>query len=165
MKCKDSKRYIYQMLDGETPDEVKAGLIVHLEECSACQAEYKSIEAFQRDLKSEVLALEPSVRFERVFWQKVLERQKEPWIQRVFQGLESFFPVPSLSQMAAALLFSFIIGSTTGVFAAMKEPAENQMQVTRNSIQYLSGFPEYKGLPSVSVAGAYLKASQEGNES
>ncbi len=149
------------MLDGEISDEAKERLTVHLEGCSACQAEYKSIEAFQGHLKVGVSTIEPSAGFERIFWQKVLERKGEPWVQRVFRGLESLFPVPNFSQTAAALLFSFIIGSTSGVFAAMKEPVINQMQAKRSSIQYLSGFPEYKGLPSVSVAGTYLKMNQE----
>ena len=111
-------------------------------------------------LKESFSTMEPSKDFERMFWQKILERQKEPWFVRVLKDLESLVPFPTLSQTAAFVLTAFLIGGTGGVVSAMNAPAS--LDAKRTSVQYLSGFREFKGIPSSSVAGAYLKTMANG---
>ena len=108
-----------------------------------------------RLLKESFSTIEPSKDFERVFWQKILERQKEPWFTRVLKDLESFVPFPTPTQAVAFLLVAFLIGGTGGVVSAMNVPTS--LEAKRTSVQYLSGFHEFKGVPSSSVAAAYLK--------
>ena len=111
-------------------------------------------------LKESFSPIEPSKDFERVFWQKILERQKEPWFVRVLKDLESLVPFPTPSQAVAFLLVAFFIGGTGGVVSAMNVPTS--LKAKRTSVQYLSGFHEFKGIPSSSVAGAYLKTIENG---
>lgn len=155
MDCRDSKKYIYQVLDGEAPGAVKAELTLHVEGCSACRGEFRSIKAFQSILKSDSAKIEPSKHFERVFWQKVLERQKEPWFIRLWNELDSLIPRPSTPQMAMVVLTAFLIGGTGGAVSAVNAPVN--LEAKRASVLYLSGFQEFRGIPSSSVAAAYLQ--------
>ena len=111
-------------------------------------------------LKGSFSTIEPSKDFERVFWQKVFERQKEPWLVRVFKDLESFIPLPTPAQAVAFVLTAFLIGGTGGAVSAMNVPAD--LEAKRTSVQYLSGFHEFKGIPSSSVAATYLKTIDNG---
>ena len=143
------------MLDGEIPDSVKARLTPHLEGCSACQGELESIKAFQGILRNHPPTIEPSEDFERVFWQKALERQKEPWFIRLLKELDSLIPHPSTPQVAMVVLTAFLVGGTGGVVSARN--STGSFEAERNSVKYLSGFREFKGVPSSSVAASYLK--------
>jgi len=163
MDCRDSKKNIYQMLDGEAPDTVKTELALHLEGCPTCQGELKSIKALHGILKSDLARIEPSKNFERIFWQKVLEKQKEPWLIRILKELNSLVPYPSMPQMATVVLMAFLIGGTGGVVSAMN--STGPFEAERTSIQYLSGFPEFKGVPSASVAASYLKVIDDRSSS
>lgn len=156
MDCRDSKKTIYQMLDGEAPDAVRAELTLHVEGCSACREESKSINVFHSVLKSNLARIEPSKGFERIFWQKVLERQKEPWFVRLLKELDSLIPRPSNPQVAMVVLTALLIGGTGGVVSARS--VTGSFEAERTSVQYLSGFREFKGVPSSSVAVSYLKA-------
>ena len=169
MDCRDSKRTIYQMLDGEAPGVVKAELALHAEGCSTCRGELKLIKAFHGVLKSDPARIEPSKDFERVFWQKILERsaikapadssfgeQNEPWFTKLLKELDSLIPHPGMPQMAMVVLMAFLVGGTGGVVSA--RGSTGSFEAERNSIQYLSGFHEFKGIPSSSVAASYLKA-------
>ena len=111
-------------------------------------------------LKESFSTIEPSKDFERVFWQKILERQKEPWFVRVLKDLESFIPFPTPVQAMAFVLTAFLIGGTGGVVSAMNVPTS--LEAKRTSVQYLSGFHEFKGIPSSSVAATYLKTIDDG---
>ena len=111
-------------------------------------------------LKESFSTIEPSRDFERVFWQKIFERQKEPWLVRVLKDLEAFIPFPAPSQAVAFVLVAFLIGGTGGVVSAMNVPTS--LEAKRTSVQYLSGFHEFKGIPSSSVAATYLKTIDNG---
>lgn len=143
------------MLDGEASAVVKAELNLHVEGCSACRGELRSIEAFHGVLKSDSARIEPSKDFERIFWQKVLERQKEPWFVRFLKELESLIPRPSMPQAAMVVLMAFLVGGTGGVVFAMN--STGSFEAERTSVRYFSGFSEFKGMPSSSVAASYLK--------
>ena len=111
-------------------------------------------------LKESFSTIEPSKDFERVFWQKILERQKEPWFVRVLKDIESYIPFPTPSQAVAFLLVALLIGGTGGVVSAMNVPTS--LEAKRTSVQYLSGFHEFKGIPSFSVTATYLKTIENG---
>ena len=155
MDCTNSKKYIYQMLDGEAPASIKAELVLHMGGCSVCQREAESIKAFQGILRNDSAKIEPSKHFERVFWQKVLERQKEPWFIRLWNELDFLIPRPSTPQMAMVVLTAFLIGGTGGDVSAVNAPVN--LEAKRTSVLYLSGFQEFRGIPSSSVAAAYLQ--------
>ena len=158
MNCRDSQNYMYQMLDREIPDSVKAKLTSHLEGCATCQGELESVKAFHGILRSYPSTIKPSEGFERLFWQKALERQKEPWFIGLLKELDSLIPHPSTPQLAMVVLTAFLVGGTGGIVSARNSTgATGSFEVERNSVKYLSGFHEFKGVPSSSVAASYLK--------
>ena len=75
MDCRNIKENIYKWLDRELPDPQKGEFLAHLKSCPECRKESQSIEVFHGVLKGSFSAVEPSKDFERVFWQKILERQ------------------------------------------------------------------------------------------
>ena len=111
-------------------------------------------------LKESFSTIEPSKDFERVFWRKILDRQRDPWLVRVLKDLESLVPFPTPVQAVAFMLTAFLIGGTGGAVSAMNAPVSSEAK--RTSVQYLSGFHEIKGIPSSSVAAAYLKTIENG---
>ena len=144
------------MLDGEVSDAVKAQLTLHVEGCSGCHGELKSIKAFHGILKSNPEQIEPSKDFERIFWQKILERQKDSWFVRLLKELDSLIPHPNMPQIAMVVFMAVLVGGTGGVVSAMN--STDSFEAERTSVQYLSGFHEFKGVPSSSVAASYLKS-------
>ena len=153
MTCKDYRKKLY--LGDQNKD-----LLAHLENCPGCREESKSIEVLDGFLKGSFSTIEPSKDFERVFWRKILERQKEPWFVRVLKDLESFVPFPTPAQAVAFVLTAFLIGGTGGVVSAIGAGQETgNPSVSGRS---LSGFGEFKGMPATSVAAAYLKVLEEG---
>lgn len=161
MKCAKAKQNIYLWLDGELKGVSETELIKHLEDCPLCKEETESIRSFHKLIQESRLAIEPSSGFETTFWEKVLDRQKQPRLLRVIWDLELFLPVPSFSQALAVLLFAFFIGGAGGVLSAMNAVSPEQVKGERGAIQYLSGFQEFKGLPSASVAATYLKTVEK----
>ncbi len=143
------------MLDGEIPDAVKTRLTPHLEGCSTCQGELESLKTFHGILRSQPSVIEPSKDFERLFWQKVTERKKEPWFIGLLKELDSLIPHPSTPQVAMVVLTAFLVGGTGGIVSARN--STGSFEAERNSVKYLSGFREFKGVPSSSVAASYLK--------
>lgn len=155
------------MLDGEIPEALKAKLTPHLEGCSACQGELESLKTFHAILRSHPSTIEPSKDFEARFWNKVSSfppeadqplaggEQKEPWFIGLLKELDSLIPHPSTPQLAMVVLMAFLVGSTGGAVSAMN--SMGSLEVERNSVKYLSGFHEFKGVPSSSVAASYLK--------
>lgn len=103
-------------------------------------------------LKSAFSPAEPSKGFDGLFWNKVAKRRRTPWLQRVFQDFEFWLPTPSFAQGFAVLLVAFVVGSGSGLFLS-----------GQGQSRPFSGFDEPGGIPSVSLAGAYLKTTQERN--
>ena len=101
--------------------------------------------------------IEPSAGFEARFWKKILEHRQEPFLVRFLKDLECLIPIPSLSQAFAVILTAFFIGGAGGVFSAATTAvtSADPLQSQRVAVQYLSGFGEAQGVPS--VAGAYLQ--------
>ena len=112
-------------------------------------------------LRAGAEAVEPSPDFEANFWQKVFALEKEPWSSRLFRELESLVPVPSLAESFAVLLIALLIGGAGGAFSAVNTLTPERLQAERASVRYLSGFSEFKGLPSPSLAAAYLETGEE----
>jgi hypothetical protein len=101
-------------------------------------------------LKSAFSQVEPSKGFESLFWKKVAKRQRAPWFQRLFQDFEYWLPTPNFAQGVAVVLLALVIGAGSGLFFAGQDPPKA-----------FSGFDELRGIPSVSLTGAYLRAAQE----
>lgn len=167
MQCQSVKKKISLWLDGELKREDKLHVEEHLKGCLLCQKEMDSLRTFQGLIRtaSPTVALSPG--FDGAFWSKVIEREKEPWFVRFLKDFEFLIPTPNMRQAFAVLLVAFFIGSTGGFFSVVRTiasmPAEVQAQ--KISVQYLTGFGEFKGLPSTSVAGTYLKAVEVRNGS
>ena len=163
MDCRVIKKSLYWLADGELGKPEEKAVREHLVACHICRQELKSIQEFQGILKAGKGTIEPSAGFEAGFWNKLTERQREPWLTRLLKELESLLPHPSMPQMAMVVLMAFLIGSTGGVVSAMNAPSS--LDAERSSIQYLSGFHAFKGVASSSVAAGYLKIMEEGGSS
>jgi len=161
MKCKNQK-YVNQWVEKRIDDTQKALFEAHLENCGFCHKEVIAYQKLNELLRSSIPATEPSSDFERIFWQKLLQKQNDPWWTRVFKELDSLIPIPNLSQALAVLLFALIVGGAGGVLSAMNTLTSESAASSRTSIQYLSGFQEFKGVPAVSVAAVYLKTNEKG---
>lgn len=160
MKCKYQK-YINQWVEQRIVHSQKPLFEAHLKGCGSCQKEVIAYQKLNELLRSSIPVTKPSSDFERIFWQKLLERQKEPWWAKVSRQLESLVPMLNLSQAFALLFFALIIGGAGGTLSAMNTLTSNNMASSRTSIQYLSGFQEFQGVPSASVTAAYLRISEK----
>ena len=102
--------------------------------------------------------ISPSTDFEPRFWEAVEHRRQSPWFLKWLEELQVLVPAPMAAPMAATLLVVFLVGGATGTVSAMSER-------TAPAGQSLSGFGEFKGLPTVSVTAAYLGALEKGQVS
>ena len=152
MDCRRAKKDIHRLLDGELMD---SPLERHVAACASCQKEAQSVRAFQGLLRQARVEIQPDIGFDTIFWEKVSKRQKEPWFAGFFRELEFSIPFPTLSQAMAFVFVAFFIGGTGGAVSAMNAAAPSESKKT--SVQYLSGFHEFKGVPSSSVTATYLK--------
>lgn len=163
MRCKERGRNISQWLDGELKDSESTELEAHLSECLTCKQEVESRKKLDNLIQMANINVEPSSDFEATFWKKVYARGKEPWLSKLLKDIESLIPVPNLSQALAVLLIALFIGGTGGVVSAMNTITPEKLGAQQTSIKYLSGFQEFKGIPSSSVAASYLKTAEERN--
>lgn len=109
--------------------------------------------------------IEASPNFESRFWQKILEREKEPWFLKRLQGLGSLIPIPSYSQVFAILLIALVVGGTGGFISGVQAMTAPQPVQAQKSIEYLSGFRAFGGISSTTLAGSYLKVVEESSQS
>lgn len=165
MNCGSVKKYLSSWVDGELKTSENRGFEEHLASCASCQREEESLKAFSGLLRMSAERIEPSFDFESRFWKKAFEREKEPWLVRILKDFESLIPVPSLGQVFAVLTLALFIGGASGVVSATNTLTPDRIQGSKESVQYLSGFREFGGIPSPSVAGAYLKTVQAGDKS
>lgn len=159
MNCKYQKN-IYRLVDGKLKGAEQAQFQKHLQGCFICQKEVGAIQKLNALIKTSAVSVEPSPNFDGIFWQKVLQRENEPWFARVLRRLENLIPAPNFAQTFAVLLFALLIGGTGGFVATANTISPEQMQASRTSIKYLSGFQEFAGVPSSSVAANYLKMTE-----
>lgn len=151
MNCKYQKN-IYRVVDGKLKGAEQAQFQKHLLGCLVCQKEAGAIQKLDALIKMSAVSIEPSPNFDGIFWQKVFQRQSEPWVVKVWRHFESLIPTPNFSQALVALLIAFFVGSTGGAISIFGSTNyQNEPAI------YLSGSPEYKGIPSASVAASYLK--------
>jgi hypothetical protein len=160
MACKYQKK-IYRLVDGELKGADQAQLQKHVEGCLICQKEAGAIQKLTAIIKTSAVSVEPSLNFDGIFWQKVMGREKESWFAKALRHLESLIPAPNFAQAFAILLIALVIGGTGGAVSAMNALTPERLQSGRASIQYLSGFREFKGIPSSSVSAAYLRTTEE----
>ncbi len=119
-------------------------------------------EEFETLLKASAPGITPSQGFEARFWEKVAERQREPWLVGLFRGLESWVPTPSFAGALTVLVIAFLMGSAVGVYYSTRSAAVPSLEAQRTSIQYLSGFREFQGVPASSIAVTYLRTIESG---
>lgn len=161
MKAHNDKNKIYKWIDGELRDAEKVAFETHLERCSPCQKEVDSIRTFHQLLKTAPLQIEPSETFEADFWRKIYTRQSESWFSKLLKNIESHIPVPNFAQALTVVFVALLIGGTGGGVSAMNTMTPERLEGARTSVQYLSGFQEFRGIPSSSVAASYMKAVDE----
>lgn len=161
MNCRNVRRNMDPWLEGRLEKEKREDFNSHLLQCAGCQKEAQSARRLQNLLRSGGYSIEPSPEFEANFWKKVFAREGEPQLSRLLRDLESLFPVPSFSEAFAILLIALFVGGAGGVVSAMNTLTPERSQAMSVSIQYLSGFREFKGIPSSSVSAAYLKTAEE----
>lgn len=160
MNCKYQIN-IHKWMDGELEGLRQHEFDSHLKLCANCQVEVKQIEKLNGLIRTSAPSMEASLNFEGRFWQKVLEREKESWLAKVLRGLDSLIPVPNFAQVLTILLMALFIGGTGGFVATANTILPEQMQGKRESVKYLSGFQEFAGVPSSSVAASYLRTVSE----
>jgi len=102
MDCIDEKK-ISAYLDGELPDDERALIGTHVEECAACRAEADELAAVSRAL--DVLdGLEPDPYFASRVKRLATERKRRGWLARAV--------VPAAATAAAAV--SLLLGGFLG---------------------------------------------------
>lgn len=157
MKAHNNKQEIYKWLDGELKGTQKEIFETHSHTCLSCQEEIESITSFHQLLKTVPIHIEPSETFEADFWKKVYARQEESWFTKLLRDIESHIPIPNFAQAFAILLIALLIGGAGGAVSAMNAVTPQKLGSQQTSIKYLSGFQEFKGIPSSSVSASYLK--------
>lgn len=157
MKAHNNKQEIYKWLDGELKGIQKEMFETHSRTCLSCQKEIESAKTFHQLFKTASIHVEPSETFEADFWKKVYARQEKSWFTKLLRDIESHIPIPNFAQAFTVLLIALLIGGTGGAVSAMNTITPKKIETQQTSIKYLSGFQEFKGIPSSSVAASYLK--------
>jgi anti-sigma factor RsiW len=102
MNCNDIERSLSLFIDDELPDETAALFRLHLEECAACTAQYKTMVKFQ----DRLLQLKPVPvpgDFRARFWQRV--REENPGTLSVWSKIARWaMPVSVACTSLVALL-------------------------------------------------------------
>lgn len=163
MKAHNNKQEIYKWLDGELKGTQKEIFETHSRVCFSCRKEIESVTTFHQLFKTAPIHIQPSETFEANFWKKIYARQEEPWFTKLLRNIESHIPVPNFAQTFAVLLIALLIGGTGGAVSVMNAVTPQKLGSQQTSIKYLSGFHEFKGIPSSSVAASYLKTVDERN--
>lgn len=163
MKCQLIQKNIDRWLDGNLQEPLKREVELHVKVCFFCKKELETTETLQKILRTPSATIEPSSDFDAIFWNKVYERSKKPWFSKLLTNLEWTIPIPNLSQAFATLAIAFLVGSAGGLFSVLNTQASDLSRKLSPPVQTLSGFHEFKGIPSFSVAGAYLTMLEERN--
>jgi len=125
MKCPEVQEHLSAWLDGETPEEQRSALAVHLARCPACQAELRALERLDTALAG-LTAPVPQGLADRV--RRQLPRPSPPWYQ-------------PLALAACLVLGIFLGGALTGSF--YQAPASRNGNGTDlASLEVLQDFPQ-----------------------
>ena len=155
MECKTFKRNISCWVDGELKATQKVDFEEHLRGCASCQKEVETFQVLNSVLRQTVNSIEPSWQFDTVFWDKVADRQKTPWLVKLLNDLEDLIPTPNLKQAVAFATLAFFVGNFGGVVSTMRGGVSGD--VSPASIRQLSALQEFNGIPAYSLAATYLK--------
>lgn len=161
MKCKAARKQISRGLDDALSPAAKAGLQSHVESCAACAAEVTREKKLRALLRAERPLLQPSENFERTFWRKASESPKEFRWSWLWESIESVLPSPSFAQAAAAILLGLLVGGAGGALALWGAGVSPRGPEVSLAVHSLTGFTEYKGLPSASLTAAYLQTEEK----
>lgn len=153
MKCRAARKHISPWLDDALSPAARAGLEAHAKICADCAAEVSREKKLRALLRAEQPLIQPSADFERNFWRKASESSKESRWGWLWEG--------SFAQAAAAVILGLLVGGAGGALSLW---GSNVLQRGPDAIvtaHSLTGFSEYKGLPSASLAAAYLQTEEK----
>lgn len=154
-ECGKNLRDLSRWVDGELKGKEGRNLAAHVETCAYCAKETALFRSLNQMLQSSYEDIQVSRGFETVFWKKVSDRQRAPWFMSLLGDLETLLPALNARRAVAFALLAFFIGNMGGVVSTVGLGAF--ASVSPASIRHLSGLQEFKGIPSNSLAAAYLK--------
>ena len=158
-KCGKSLRDLSRWVDGELKEEEGRNFSAHIETCAFCREEAAVFRAINGALRSPKEDVRVSPGFETVFWKKVSDRQRIPWLVRFLNNLEVLVPTPNLRQAIAFSILAFFIGNMGGVAGGLGQGAS--AAALPASIRHFSSLQEFKGVSSYSLAAVYLKTIEK----
>ena len=161
MKCSAAKKQISLWLKDALEPAQKAELQTHWTGCAACSREAESSRKLEFLLRAEQASIQPSAAFEANFWRKASEPQSASWVNRIFEMLDFMLPSPSFSQALAAVLIGLLLGGAGGILSAVGTAIPAHREILFPGAHDLTGFSEFKGLPSSSLAAAYLQTVEK----
>ena len=158
-KCGKSLRDLSRWVDGAFKGKEGMDLADHIKTCAFCQKEAAIFQSLNRTLQSSRENIQVAPSFETVFWEKVSDRQRIPWLARFLNGLEVLVPTSNLRQAVAFSILAFFIGNMSGVGWELGQGALATASLA--STRYFSSLQEFKGVPSYSLGAVYLKTIEK----
>ena len=158
-KCGKNLRDLSRWVDGELKEEEGRNFSAHIETCAFCREEAAVFRAINGVLRSAKVNIQASPGFETVFWEKIFDRQRSPWLVRFLNNLEVLIPAPNLRRAVAFSILAFFIGNMGGVVGGLGQGASTA--VFPASIRHFSSMQEFKGVSSYSLAAVYLKTIEK----
>ena len=161
MKCMAARKQISPWLDNASSPAARAGLEAHAKVCAACAAEVSREKKLRALLRADQPLIQPSADFERNFWREVSESPRESRWSWLWESIETVLPSPSFAQALAAVLLGLLVGGAGGAISLWSAAIPQRGPDVIVTAHSLTGFSEYKGLPSASLAAAYLQSEEK----
>lgn len=143
-------------LHGELPPGEDAAVLVHLESCDACRAEYDSQASLSESIRAYAKMTETELpgQVRAAIWNAIEAGQRESWNARVSAWLR---PVAGIALAAAAAVAIFI-----GVSPHEKAPAIDAMYYLEDHAALTNSVPFHEGsaVPSSLVTGVVMSDQQ-----
>ena len=158
-KCGKSLRDLSRWVDGELKDKEGGNLAAHIETCPFCRKEVDTLRVINVAIRSAKENIQVSPGFEAVFWKKISDRQRIPWLAGFLNSLETLVPVPNLRQAVAFSILAFFIGNMGGVASTFGQGVF--AATSPASIRHFSNLQEFKGVSSYSLAAVYLRTIEK----
>lgn len=141
MKCIDTKENLDAFVDGEIEISLAEGIKRHLENCAACQAEFKSLQVINGSLKQNLRVSAPAFLDEKVLSafkafheeKRVEKVREETQTEKIgWFGIQRFAFAATLILFALATISAFQIGkmSASEVSIVMPRIEENKALMT-----------------------------------
>lgn len=147
--CKRIRKKISSYIDGELSEDKMLFISGHLKECSGCKKEQLNLLKQDKILKG-FQPIEISAGFRERFWQKVSERKKARYKQKVF-----WLPAPFSYSLVAVFVVVFM--ATVAVFS-QKSHANSTIQERK---AFSLGIKAFADLPTNSIEEIYFRLSKE----